>query len=193
MTGARNDPGVSGTIVRGHLDLLASQFGAALVRTAIAELSAEHRAVMESVTAAGFVSIPAYEAFYEAMARLAGRRVPELHAEISRQSVERAFNTIWRVLLRFTSDEALVSRTPLLFSRGYDRGKLTSKIRTPGLAELELTEWPDVPDIAIRGLSVAVETVLRLSRRRSVSIVHQRSSDGATFQATWRSTSSPPR
>jgi hypothetical protein len=188
---AAEEPRVSGTIVRGHLDLLTAQLGKELVARAMAELSPAARTELESATASSYIPISVYEQFYVAMAQHAGRSLPEFHAEMSRQSVERAFKSIWRVLLRFTSDEALVSRTPLLFTRGYDHGKLTSKITKPGLAELELLGWPDVPDIAIRGLSVAVETVLRLSGRRSVSIVHQRSPDGAKFQATWRASGAP--
>jgi hypothetical protein len=94
MAGAVNEPGVSGTIVRGHLDVLTSQFGVGPLRSAFAELSPENRAVMESVTTAGFVPISTYEAFYDSVAKLVGRRVADLHTEMSRQSVERAFSTM---------------------------------------------------------------------------------------------------
>jgi hypothetical protein len=175
MEGSPTEPCITGTIVRGHLEILEGMFGAEVLRSARLDLPTEGRAMMESITAAGWVPIPVYEAFYESIARRVGRSVADLHTEISRLSVERIFKTMWRVLLRFTSDEALVTRTPLLFSRGYNKGKLTSKIRSPGLAELDLQEWPEVPDIVLRGLRVAVETVLRVAGRRNVVIVHERS------------------
>ena len=192
MSGAPSEPCITGTIVRGHLEILEGLLGAEVLRAARLDLQGEARAVMESITAAGWVPIPVYEAFYEAVARRAGRSVADLHTEISRLSIERIFKTVWRVLLRFTSDEALVARTPLLFSRGYNQGKLTSTIRSPGIALLELHGWPAPPDIVLRGLRVAVETVLRVAGRRSVGITYERAADGATFQATWRTAASAP-
>src|SRR5258706_1405938 len=78
----QEEPRVSGTIVRGQLDVLEARFGSGLVRTAISELPVGARAALESVTASAYVPISAYQAFYEVMARLAGRSLPEFHAEM---------------------------------------------------------------------------------------------------------------
>ena len=59
-----------------------------------------------------------------------------------RISSERAFKTIWRVMLRFTSDEALVARTAMIYSRTRDTGELSSRVIAPGRAEVTLRSYP---------------------------------------------------
>lgn len=193
MNSGTKEAGITGALVRVHVDLLAAEFGRDRVNACIAALPPQARAQLESITAASWIPVRAYETFYEAFAASVGHPVAELHARMSRTSVEQTFKTIWRVLLRFTTDEALVSRTPLLFSRAYDTGKLSSTISTPGIARLVLTGWLDVPEIALRGTRIAVETVLRLSGRRSVAIVSERTPDGATFRATWQTSRTPAK
>jgi hypothetical protein len=191
MPGQAAGPTITGALVRAHLDILRLELGSAVVAQALADLPAEARLEIEGVTAASWVPIPAYEAFYAAVAHRGGRDVAELHSAVSRQSVEQAFRTMWRILLRLTSDEALVTRTPLMFTRAYTHGKLTSGISAPGQAHVELSAWPAVPDIVMRGVRVAVETVLHLAGRKNARVVAQRSADGATFRATWGSSGAP--
>jgi hypothetical protein len=178
-------PSITGTIVRTHLELLDERFGAGSAAECIRALPAECRQALEGVTAAGWLPITTWEAFYDAFSRQVGADVAVLHGEMSRQSVERTFKTLWRVLLRFTTDDALVSRTPLLYSRAYTHGKLTSRFSARGVADVELGGWPGVPEIVLRGTRGAVETVLQLAGRKSARVTWQRARDGATFRATW--------
>src|SRR5262245_54562779 len=117
-----DEPTISGTLVSTHIELLRARFGVDQVTRCIEELPEDFRKEMRGVIAAGWVPIRAYDAFYRSFADRVGRDVAELHTETSRESVERTFKTIWRLLLRLTSDEALISRTPILYSRAYSKG-----------------------------------------------------------------------
>ena len=55
-----------------------------------------------------------------------------------------------------------------------------------GRAELALSDWPGVPEIAQRGLRVGVETVLRVAGRQNVRVTSEARPDGALFHASWR-------
>lgn len=181
-----DEPTITGTLVSTHLELLGGRFGAAEVERCIDGLPTEFRSEMQGVIAAGWVPVRAYDAFYRAFAERVGIDVVELHTETSRQSVERTFKTIWRLLLRFTADQALISRTPILYSRAYSKGTLKAAFPATGVAEIELEGWPDAPDIVLRGTRVAVETVLRLSGRNTIKITVERVPGGAKLHATWK-------
>jgi hypothetical protein len=183
---AEPEPTITGTLVSTHIELLRGRFGAAEVAGCIDGLPEGFRREMQGVIAGAWVPVRAYDAFYRAFAQRVGVDVAELHTDISRQSVERTFRTIWRLLLRFTADQALISRTPVLYSRAYSRGTLKAAFPAPGTAEIELEGWPDAPDIVLRGTRIAVETVLRLSGRNAVKIAVERAPDGAKMHATWK-------
>lgn len=186
MSADSDEPTITGTLVSTHLELLGGRFGAGEVARCIENLPDEFRKAMQGVIAGGRVPVRAYDAFYRDFADRVGADVAELHSEISRQSVERTFKTIWRLLLRLTSDAALVSRTPVLYSRAYTKGKLKAVFPAPGTADIELEGWPNPPDIVLRGTRIAIETVLRLSGRNGVKIAVERAPDGAKMRATWK-------
>ena len=186
MPGDSDEPTITGTLVSTHIELLSVRYGAAEVARCIDGLPDDFRKEMQGVIAGGWVPVRAYDAFYLAFADGVGTDVAELHTDMSRQSVERTFKTIWRLLLRLTSDAALVSRTPVLYSRAYTKGKLKTVSFTPGVAEIELEGWPNPPDIVLRGTRIAIETVLRLSGRNGVKITAERAPDGAKMHATWK-------
>lgn len=186
MSGDASEPTITGTLVSTHIELLRARFGADEVARCIDELPDDIRKEMQGVIAGAWVPLRAYDAFYRAFADRMGVDIAELHTEMSRQSVERTFKTMWRLLLRLTSDAALVSRTPILYSRAYTKGQLKTVSFTPGVAEIELEGWPNPPDIVLRGTRIAIETVLRLSGRDAVKITVERAPDGAKMRATWK-------
>jgi hypothetical protein len=186
MTGAVDEPRITGALVSTHIELLGGRYGNDEVSRCIDGLPADVRAHLQGVIAAGWVPVKSYDVFYRSFAERVGVDVAELHTDMSRHSVERTFRTLWRLLLRLTSDEALVSRTPVLFSRAYTKGHLRAAITAPGLAEVELDGWPGVPDIVLRGVRVAIETVLRLSGRNGVRSSVERAAEGAKIRATWK-------
>lgn len=112
-----------------------------------------------------------------------GRRPEDFQAEVVRLGIERTFRGIWKVLLKFTSDEALIKRTALLFSKTCDRGKLTAERLGPGHVSLVLSEWPDIPDLDIIAIATGIETVLRIVGRRTASVRWQREGPVVVFVA----------
>ena len=124
-------------------------------------------------------------ALYKAIGAESGRDYVHLHETVSRTAVERALKTIWRLFLRFTSDEALVARTPVIFTKAFPQGVLSPRIVSPGRAEIRVVSWPQMPEYAIRGTRVAVESVLRLAGRSNVKITVEPTHDGCIYHTTW--------
>jgi hypothetical protein len=184
---ANNGPRISGSLVIQHRKILATVVGAAPLERAIASLSESDRVALEEVTVLTFVPISTAEALFAAAGREVGRDVPSLHEQVSRTSLEQNLKTIWRLLLRFTSDEALIARTPVIFSKAFPQGLIRPRIVSPGRAEIRVEQWPDMPEYAVRGTRVAVETVLRIAGRSSVRMSSERTVDGVVYVATWLS------
>jgi hypothetical protein len=179
------EPAISGSLVIQHRKILATVVGEDALARAFATLSASDRQALDEVTVLTYVPITAAEALFAAVGREVGRDVPSLHEQVSRTSLEQNLKTIWRLLLRFTSDEALIARTPVIFSKAFPQGQIRPRIVSPGRAEIRVEHWPDMPEYAIRGTRVAVETVLRLAGRSSVKLSTDRTSDGVVYGATW--------
>ncbi len=183
--GTELPPSVSGALVR-ELRLAAEEMlGADLVTSALASVPQETRDDFENALPVGWVPISSVERAFEAIATAAGRGVEDLHVELARESVERTLKTFWRLLLRVTSDAALISRTPVIYSQSYNRGRIVPTIPSPGRGEIALVDWPDAAAWPIRGTRVGVETVLRLAGRRDVRVEGRRTPTGALYVATW--------
>lgn len=110
-------------------------------------------------------------------------RAPEVwQAEVVRRGIERTLKGVWRVLLRFSSDEALIKRTALIYSKTCDRGKLTATVVGEGSVDLTLREWPDIPDLDVIALATGIETVLRVVGRSRVRVDWVREDDRIEFR-----------
>jgi hypothetical protein len=114
------------------------------------------------------------------------RSVSDLHTEVARLSIERTFRALWRVLLRFTTDEALMSRTPAIFARSYNRGKLESSFPAKGRAVAKLRDWRNAPEWPLRATRIGIETVLVIAGRKDVRVKCTRTDDGAEYSAVWK-------
>jgi len=159
--------------------------GRPTVRAAVAKLPPAVRDEWESLGAFSWISLDTIEMVQDAIAAEAGRDPEELHDTVIRQSVEHALHTIYRVVLRVASDRWLVSRTSTIFRHTRKIGNLTSRITTPGRAELVLSDWPDMRDRYARQVAIAVERILTLTGRRRVEVSYARTADGARYIATW--------
>jgi hypothetical protein len=109
-----------------------------------------------------------------------GKRPEAFQAEVVRAGVERLFSGIWKVLLKFSSDEALIKRSALLYSKACDRGTMSAESLSPGHVKLTLSEWPEIPDLAIIALAAGIESVLHVVGRRAV-ITHRREGQVVVF------------
>jgi hypothetical protein len=178
-------PRLTGALVLAQRKALETIVGAAPVLAALDRIDVDLRDEYLAVMPVSWVRYTAPEAVLTEVARGVGRPMPELHEQCARLAVESTFKTLWRLVLRFTSDEALVARTPSMFGRTYDRGKLESRILAPGRAEVVLTGMTGSPEFVLRGARIGIEMVLRLSAREDVRVTATRQRDGATFHASW--------
>lgn len=179
-------PSMSGTLVRGLLDVAREALGDETVERGLSATAPAERAAVTQSLPGSWVPLDTVERVFAALAHAAERDLASLHVELARLSVERALKTFWRLLLRFTSDEALVSRTPVIFGKAYNRGRIVPSIPAPGRGEIELVDWPDMPDWPIRGTRAGIEAVLRAAGRRDVAVEGRRTATGAVYTATWK-------
>jgi hypothetical protein len=177
---------VSGALATNLRAVITDMIGDDAMRAALGRVPASVRHDFEAVTAMGWVPIASMEAVFAEVARQRGQGVAELHEEVARIGVERTLRTVWRMLLRMTTDHALINRAPVLFTRAYNRGRLEALIPAPGRAQATLYDWPNAPEWVLRGTRIGIETSLRLAGRNQVRVTWERRPYGAFFAVTWR-------
>jgi hypothetical protein len=180
------EPCVAGAIVLENRRALQEIVGADPIEKGLDRVARDVKEEYEGALPVSWVRITTVVEVFEAVARETGRDMPRLHLEVARIGVERAIRTFWRLLLRFTTDEWLMSRTPAIYARAYNRGRLETNITEPGQAIVRLLDWPDAPEWPIRGTTVGIDAVLRIAGRKDVKVAVERSADGAVYRATWK-------
>jgi hypothetical protein len=180
------EPSVSGALACGLRDVLAEVVGKERVETALDQVEPDVAASYRNVTSVGWLPIRVLEDVFGEVARSQGKTTAELHVEVARTSIERTMRTLWRLLLRLTTDNALISRTPVIFAKSYNRGRLTAEIPESGRAKVSLLDWPNPPEWPLRATRIGIETVLRIAGRQNVEVRYTRTPDGALYSATWR-------
>lgn len=145
----------------------------------------EREAYLES-TMLTWVPVVVADAAITKVANAALTTPEALIVEVTRIAQEEMLNTIFRMLMRITTDEALIGRTNSFYTRVYDTGALSSVFPEPGRANVSLTGWPSISTIQIAGLGAGIETTLRCAGRKDVRMQSKRAPDGASYTATWR-------
>lgn len=177
---------MSGSIILEHRKVIVERFGATVLNEAVAGLSPEQRQEFDEVRPATWIRISTIEALYANLSKGIGRKVADLHTEIGRLATERTLKTLWRVFLRFTSDEALITRCPIIFTKSYDCGRVEANISRPGQGTVTLFDWPNVTDFPVRGLCNGIRTLLTLAGRNNVATrVTSRTSEQVIVAVTW--------
>jgi len=176
---------VSSALAVGLRDVAAEIVGADTAARALARLTPEDRERYLGLLPLGWTPIALMESAFGAIAGEVGRSVADLHTEVARVSVARTLRTVWRVLLRFTSESALIARTPVIYGRSYNRGRLEAQVLESGRGDIALLDWPGVPDWPLRAVSIGVATVLDVSGRRGAKVTWSRTPRGAHFLAQW--------
>lgn len=179
-------PRMSGALVLEHRRMLSDILGPERFARVLETLPADVRREYDEITPVTWPAVRTAELVMRLAAAELGRDFVELHEHVARSGVEKTLTTLWRLLLRFTSDEALVARTPRIYARALNRGELVPRIVAPGHAEIRIAGWPDIPDFSVRGVRIAIETVLRLAGREEVVVTAERRPDGPYFLARWR-------
>ena len=151
----------------------------------LAALPPDIRKEYEDVSVLSWPRVRVAEAVFEAASGVLDRLPADIHTEVSRRAIEHTLTKLWRFVLRLASDEALITRTPLLYKRGFQRGRLEARVTAPGSAEVQVHDWQDMPEFSVRGLRIAIETVMSLAGRKNVRLKYQRTEHGPMFVVTW--------
>ena len=179
-------PRANGALILQEREALEAIVGADTVRRALARgVPREVREAYETLTAATRIPADYVEQVYFAVAEEAGLDPLQMHRDVVRTGVDKALKSIWRVMLRFTSDAAIVRRAPLFFGRGLSKGTLQAQMIGPGEAEVRLTGWPGVPRMQINGIEAAIQVILECAGRRHVEVSHDRTLDGCRVLVRW--------
>ena len=179
-------PRLSGTLILTQRRVMEKLVGAHVVQRALAKLPDEVRREYEALTPLGWFPALWFNDIVAAVAAEVGMDVLVFHAEVLHRSAELTILKVWGIFMRLTSDQALVSRTPILYSRSYTQGELTTRLLGRGRAEITLRGWPYVPEIQIQALRIFIGTVLKVAGRKDPAVTAERRTTGAAFHATWR-------
>jgi len=179
-------PSASGISVLDLRAALEEIVGKDVVAEGLASLPAATRGEFTEITALSWVPLASITRVVDAVAVVARKNPERLIDEAVRRAVERTFKTVWRVMLRFTTDAALIARTPVIYSLSRNIGRLTARMLAPGKSEVTLSDWPGVSARHVRTLGISICTVVTLAGRKEVAFTSTPSSDGAVFILTWR-------
>ena len=179
-------PSTSGVSVLDVLHATEEIVGRDVFERARKQLPAQLQEELASITAVTWVPNTVLTEVLREAARAAGMDTEDLAAKAIRGATARTFSTVWRALLRFTTDEALIKRAPLIYARSRNCGKLSARIVSPGVAEVLLTEYPSPTPPEIRSLGVGIQCVLEFAGRQDVQVSSERKPDGGRFVFRWR-------
>ena len=160
--------------------------GADTYAAAHGRLSPQTRHEVDTLNAMGWLPITTFNEVIEEIARSASMDPEAMLDKAVRLAVQKTFKTVWRVLLRVTSDDALIKRTPMIYSRGRNVGALSSRMVGPGHSELLLSGYPEPTDRTIRTIGVGIQSVVELAGRREVRMSYERTSDGGRYDLRWK-------
>jgi hypothetical protein len=152
----------------------------------IANVEPHVREAFEPVTPMTWVPVEVIHLVVTRVAEQAKRPFDELMDEAVQRAGEKTLRTSWRMLLRVTSNRALMSRAPILYSKWRNVGRLSTNVVAPGKVELVLSEWPGMDPRSIRSLGITIETVMRLAGRKQIRVQSQATPDGAKYAVAWQ-------
>ena len=178
---------VSGAAMRDQNAVLEELLGRPLMDRALLRLRIEQREELVTVLPISWIRVTTAIALINAAGAECGEDPLRLHERVVRRSLERTLTTVWRLVLRFTTDAMLFSRAPVMYAKSHDAGVLSAPDVQAGRAICTLTGWPDVPKMSLQGIAIGMETALRLGGRKEPVVRYERRPDGAVFIATWGS------
>jgi hypothetical protein len=179
-------PSVSGMATIDMLHTLEELVGTAVYAQALAQLPEPLQAELAALTAVSWLPLSALGIVLDEVAKVSEREVEAMVDETVRRSIDRTFKTVWRILLRVTSVEAMIKRTPVIYAKSRNVGQLEARVLEPGHAEVTLSGWSDVSERQLRVLAISIQRVVELSGRRDVRMTHVRTPQGGRYQLRWQ-------
>lgn len=179
-----DEPAIYGAVIVVMRPVLIDYVGKSTYDRALHAISPADAEAYDRTNALGWVPVRSVEAVARACAEIKGEDWRALNDEVSRRGARKTYNTLWRVFMRFSSDEALMTRGPMIFGKTYNRGSVRTEFPEPGRARL-LLDWPNAPDLVVRTMRVGAEEMLLAGGREGVRVQIERSQRGATFLCQW--------
>lgn len=179
-------PMLAGQSARDMLWALERVLGADVVQAGLARVPEAARRAYADASPLDWVPYETVVTVHQAIAHAGETTMEAMIDEAVPLAVRRSFKTVWRIFLRFTSDEALIKRTPLIYSRTRSRGTMEARMIAPGKGLAEVRGWRGIPPRDIRALAVGMEELLRLADREGVVVRGRATADGAAFDIRWR-------
>jgi hypothetical protein len=179
-------PSIAGVGALHLFQALEEIVGSEAYQAAFERLPAAVRRELGAISAVSWAPISLTEQVVEEIARNAGLEVEALFDQAVRRAAEHTLKTVWRMFLRITSDDALIKRAGLLYSRSRNVGQLHARMVAPGHAEFLLTDWPNVPERELRLIGINIDGALTLAGRHDVRLRVARTADGSRYELHWR-------
>ena len=180
-----SDPKVSATVILDQIALMRKLYGVATVQHAIDALPPHLENEIAELLPGRWCSLDAPRELKAAVAQQVGADVLSLQRMMVRAGIEQTLSTLWRFVLRQLGDEGLVRRTPVVYSRTFNRGSLELTAIGDCECDFELREWPRIPEYELVGLMTGIETVLTLAGRMKAQVTSTRRAAVVKLHATW--------
>jgi hypothetical protein len=172
---------VRGALVTRQRAYMESFAGRAAVASAVASLPSALRASYDEASMLSWVPQEAVREVTRRVATSLSMSPVDLAERVVTDSVSSLCAGPWNILLRLTSDEALVSRAAAIFQRAFDAGSVETRLLAEGEVELVLRGWPGADDMDLASLSAGIRATLGAVGRTS-RVERSRTSDGALFR-----------
>ena len=180
-----NEPRLRGVILLDQVAYIRKTHGSAVVDAALQTLTPRDRQTIEEALPISWLRVPTVTAFKTAIAGKLGEDPIQFNRRVVRASIGETITSFWRMLLKQLWDSAVVKRTPIIYSKAFDRGKLELKTLEEGRAEFVLTGWPDMPEFDCAGLASGAEALLEYAGRGKTTVRWRREPPVVIFEAKW--------
>lgn len=179
-------PSLSGALYLRNEQVFRRVVGDEVVEQALASLTKEQQDILASAVPAAWIPVCVVDDCYEAIARFAGRDLKLFYPEVIRVGVSETLRSVWKVLIRLTTDRALLSRASVIYGRGHSVGVLKATIDEPGNGTVVLSGWPGVPELRRLGVATGIQAVMDVAGRKNVTVHYECTEDGAIFHVRWK-------
>lgn len=179
-------PKLKGSILLDQIAHIETLYGRSVIEKAYGMISPTHRNEVMGALPISWLSTEAAQAFKDAIAEQVGVGSLMFNRMVVRHGIAKTINSLWRVLLRQLWDGAIIKRTPILYAKTFDRGKMSLQISGDHTATFELDGWPQIPEYDCVGLAEGIEALLEFSGRKGATVQWRRSGALMLFDASWQ-------
>jgi hypothetical protein len=181
-----NEPRLAGTVLLDQMEAIADAYGKDALARARATLPTDLQRDLDALMPISWVDVRLAKKLKDAVALEVGKDPIVFQKWVVRAAVGNTVNRFWRVLLARVWDSAIIARTPIVYTKTFDRGELKVSSYTDRAAELCLTGWSTMPEYDAIGLAAGIEAVLEYSGRRNAHVRFTRRDGTVTFHLNWR-------